>query len=338
MEEKLKKLRKKIDKLDKKISKLLLKRFSLASEIGNVKKALNKELKDCQREAQILTKIEQNNSKNPYLSKLNALYKQIFRFSLEIEQRPRLALIGANIGKSLSKKVHNLIAKEIGLNYEFMLIEKEKIDKNWVKNELKSGNFKAFFITMPYKKTLLDICDLLTKEAVNTGVINIIYEKDNKLIGANSDTLGFGFDFRKKVSHIKEAYILGSGATAKSVEYALSNLKIASKFVDLEKGKKIISYSELAKIKPELIINTTPLGMNKNDKPLLNKSAFMNCRFFYDVLYYDKITMYQNIANCKSTNGIDMLILQAVFGILEIFNLQLNVSEVFKKVKDDFND
>lgn len=79
----IKKLRKKIDKTDKKISKLLSKRFSAVNKIGEIKRSVNAEIYDGNREEEVLNAVR--NSAGEYGNSAVKVYMEILAVSKEIQ-------------------------------------------------------------------------------------------------------------------------------------------------------------------------------------------------------------------------------------------------------------
>jgi len=75
----VKKIRKGIDKIDKKLKEFLGKREELVKEIGKLKKKYNLEIKDKNREKEILSDI-----KSPFVKKV---FKKIIESSKSLQSR-----------------------------------------------------------------------------------------------------------------------------------------------------------------------------------------------------------------------------------------------------------
>ncbi len=89
----LQELRSQIDVINLQILELLNKRATIASEIGKVQQAMGTSFYDPQRESQMLTALEQNN-KGPFSNEtIKALFKEVFRASMALEEKEAKAKI-----------------------------------------------------------------------------------------------------------------------------------------------------------------------------------------------------------------------------------------------------
>lgn len=86
-------------------------------------------------------------------------------------------------------------------------------------------------ITTPYKEKVLPLLDELDEAAELIGAVNTIVKRDAKLIGFNTDAIGF-IDALDKEGHFdakgKKAVILGAGGAARAVCFALVNKGVES--------------------------------------------------------------------------------------------------------------
>jgi 3-deoxy-7-phosphoheptulonate synthase / chorismate mutase len=91
--DRLQELRGQVDKINLQILDLLSQRARLASDIGHVQAQLGSGFYDPQREAEMLTALEQNN-KGPFSNEtIKALFREIFRASLALEEKEARAKI-----------------------------------------------------------------------------------------------------------------------------------------------------------------------------------------------------------------------------------------------------
>ena len=132
-------------------------------------------------------------------------------------------VIGNPIEHSLSPKLHNYWFKKNDINavYEKKVLKEDEIENIILK--IKSEELHGLNVTVPFKNTVVQYMDILTKEADETKSVNTIYLKDQKIIGHNTDIAGFelgvrsyGYDVNKK-----NIFILGAGGVVPSIIAAL---------------------------------------------------------------------------------------------------------------------
>jgi shikimate dehydrogenase len=175
-------------------------------------------------------------------------------------------------------------------------------------------------VTIPYKESVLPFLNEMDEVVKKIGACNCISLDNKKLIGYNTDVIGFEKSLLKKrdVEH-KNALILGTGGAAKAVEFVLRKRKIHYKYVSRYPSVKNLSYEQLtpAIIKEySLIINTSPLGMYPKitEAPPLPYQAISENHFLFDLIYNPEKTLFLKKGEEQGAmvqNGYDMLIYQA---------------------------
>ena len=255
----------------------------------------------------------------------------------------KFGLIGRNVKYSFSKEIHERILNE---KYELISLENEEAFLEFLKTDFNFVN-----VTIPYKQVAFKQCDVLSKEAKETGVVNLIIKKDKKLYGYNTDAYGFASLLgRYSVNVInKNCLILGTGASSKTVEYVLKQFGASSvKFLSrIPHIKTAYNYSDLSPVKDsQVIINTTPIGNFENkDIILLNDlSTFKNIDTYIDLNYNiatNKQALLMKENGVKTINGLFMLVAQA-FRAEEIYlNNYLSSEEIYDSYlsifKQNFN-
>jgi shikimate dehydrogenase len=175
-------------------------------------------------------------------------------------------------------------------------------------------------VTIPYKESVLPFLDEKNELVVETGACNCIKIINGKLVGFNTDVIGFEKSLLSKLqSGHKNALILGTGGAAKAVEFVLKKNQIHYTYVSRRRSQNNITYEQLTPSvleKNKLIINTTPVGMYpKVDEILpLPFEAITPKHFLFDLVYNPPKTLFlkkgeENGATIQ--NGYEMLVCQA---------------------------
>jgi shikimate dehydrogenase len=175
-------------------------------------------------------------------------------------------------------------------------------------------------ITIPYKESVLQFLDESNELVKQTGACNCIKISNRKLIGYNTDVIGFEKALLNKLdpSH-KHALVLGTGGAAKAVEFVLRKKGIDYKHVSRYASGNNFSYEQLSPElieKNTLIINTTPLGMYPNvaEFPPLPYEAITGKHLLFDLIYNPAKTLFLEKGEQRGAsiqNGYDMLVYQA---------------------------
>jgi shikimate dehydrogenase len=249
-----------------------------------------------------------------------------------------LGLIGYPLGHSLSPKIHSAALKACGLHGDYSLFPIEPDDIQGLKDllgQVRAGEITGLNVTIPHKQNVIEMMDELTSTAEAIGAVNTIFLKNNKLIGDNTDILGFLSDLKKFLTteglrHGKlNALVLGAGGSARAVVYALSsdgwNVTIASRRLEqvqelTESFNKhqlqVAGFTDLQLSTFDLVVNTTPVGMSPNidQSPLPDYLSLPQYVAIYDLVYNPsetKLVRDAHTQGLKATTGLGMLIEQA---------------------------
>lgn len=224
----------------------------------------------------------------------------------------RYGLIGNPLGHSFSPPIHQALA-----HYDYRLYEMEEAD---IAAFVRQPDIGGLNVTIPYKQTVIPLCDALSPEAARIGSVNtLVYDRDRRITGHNTDYAGLCWLLRHAGidPHGKKAVLLGNGGVCKTVKAVFSDLG-AREIVVLSRTPQegTVGYDDTAAFSNgELVVNTTPVGMYPHcpDAPI-SLSAFPRCEGFVDMVYNPLMTQLcfeakeRGIPYC---NGLSMLVAQA---------------------------
>jgi shikimate dehydrogenase len=171
-------------------------------------------------------------------------------------------------------------------------------------------------VTTPYKESVIPFLDELTPHAKAIGAVNTIQFKDNKLIGHNTDTIGFSQSIYPLLNERNKALVLGNGGASKAIQYALKTLNIEYKIVS---RKSSFDYSDISSKSIgyyDIIINTTPLGTYPEiaDFPQIPYKELNENHLLFDVIYNPTESAFLRFGKTRNStikNGLEMLEIQA---------------------------
>ena len=236
-------------------------------------------------------------------------------------------VIGNPIEHSLSPKLHNYWIKENNID---AIYDKKRIEESELKNivsEVKEGKISGINVTVPFKKVVIPFLDELTQEANETQSVNTIYLQNGKTVGHNTDIAGFelAIKYAKYDLTNKKIFVLGAGGVAPSIIHSLRKMKVskitisnrtkekAENLKKLFEGLEIVDWGET--INFDMIINATSIGLKNEDGIKFDYSAVGPDKFFYDVIYNPKETIFLKRAKLfgnRTENGKMMFIYQAL--------------------------
>ncbi|MDB9809267.1 shikimate dehydrogenase [Flavobacteriales bacterium] len=171
-------------------------------------------------------------------------------------------------------------------------------------------------VTTPYKESIIPFLDELTPHANAIGAVNTIQFKDNKLIGHNTDTIGFLQSIYPLLNKRNKALILGNGGASKAIQYVLKKLNIEYKIVSRKSSFDYLDISSESIGYYDIIINTTPLGTHPKiaDFPQIPYKELNENHLLFDVIYNPTESAFLRFGktkNCSIKNGLEMLEIQA---------------------------
>ena len=235
-------------------------------------------------------------------------------------------VIGNPIEHSLSPKLHNYWIKKNNIEAVYDKKQINESDIEFVIDEIKNEKINGINVTVPFKKLVIPFMDELSSEANESQSVNTIYFQNGKVIGHNPDISGFelGIKYSKYDVKNKIVFILGAGGVVSSIIIALKKMGAAkiiisnrtkTKAEDLKKifnELEIIDWGKTPNF--DMIINATSIGLKNEEGINLDYTSVGNNKFFYDVIYNPKETIFLKRAKLfgnRTENGKMMFIYQA---------------------------
>ena len=302
--------RKKIDAIDDEIKKLFIERMYIVAQVTEIKRQSGTAVLDKTRENAIISRITQNESADT-AEQLRLLFSAMFEIS-RAYQNKRLTfdygLIGHPLSHSYSGKIHEMIGK---YKYDLIDLPSDKLDEFMRKRE-----FKGINVTIPYKRAVLDYCDVISAAAFRIRSVNTICNRDGGLYGDNTDYKGFEYMLGSLSLSDKKVIILGSGGTSLTAQAVAEDHRASQVTVISRTGEYNYTNLDLNK-NAEIIINTTPVGMYPNcGESLIELDDFPYCEAVIDVIYNPlktKLLLDAERRGIRYINGLPMLAAQAVY-------------------------
>jgi len=135
--------------------------------------------------------------------------------------------------KSLSPELHRYFMERLGIEGEFKTfsVPPDKLEAFIV--SCRTNSLDGFNVTTPHKETVTQYMDKLTPEAEAVGAVNAVAVRKNKLIGHNTDIIGFRRAINKLGANIEKSEVLlfGAGGAARAVVYSLSAINVSAIYV-----------------------------------------------------------------------------------------------------------
>lgn len=261
---------------------------------------------------------------------------------------PKCCVIGHPIAHSRSPLIHGHWLAEHGIKGSYTKLDVAPGELAGFAKAMRDGFWRGANVTVPHKQAVAAHLDELTNAARKIGAANLLYTSNSKLIGDNTDFIGFLAHLDQSVSgwasKTETALVLGAGGAARAVIYGL-NQRGVSRFIVVNRDQARIaelsaalgivveaidwSKADAAVARADLIVNTTSLGM-KGQPPLqLDLSGLKPGTIVDDIVYVPLLTPLLTDAaqrGAQIVDGLGMLLHQAAPAFARWFAVMPTVS------------
>jgi len=256
-----------------------------------------------------------------------------------------VGLLGYPLKQSFSPVMQNRAFQAAGLNYYYFPIEADPTSLKDVLNGIRRMNFAGCNVTKPNKIEVMAHLDRVDPAALAIGAVNTVKVVDGKLIGYNTDGLGFAAfleqDLQVDMPSTK-FFILGCGGAGRAIATVLADrgagdlfLSDASAVASESLATAIWGHSrrhvhqvsvgsvkmQQALAQVDVVINATAVGMFPDEDKTPLSAAWLDKRqVVCDIIYNPLRTRLLREAEaigCRTANGLGMVIYQgaAAFSI-----------------------
>ena len=280
----------------------------------------------------------------------------------------RLGVFGDPVAHSLSPEMQNAALRACEINAQYARFHVRSNELRSALRFLRTLDFVGVNLTVPHKIAGFAQIDEADEFASRTGAVNTIRVRDNKLFGSNTDGEGFLRAIRSEFSvdlrDLRVMLIGAGGGTGHAIAWqcALENCeRLVLINRTLEKGNVLLErlrpfFTESRVLGPaarveavaweestmrmqltdiDLIVNSTPLGMNPSDPAPLPGRLIAPHHMVFDCVYGPSKTALLRAAEqagARSANGISMLLHQGALSFSIWFDRQPPIEAMRKAV------
>jgi shikimate dehydrogenase len=257
------------------------------------------------------------------------------------DRNPRTRIMGVAgypCAHSRSPKLFNALFEFYHLDCHYTWFEDPELDE--IMNVAKMIDAKGLSVTIPFKHDVIEYLDEIDEHAAQKiGAVNTVVFACGTTIGYNTDWLGV----RKPLVSMKgaKAVLLGAGGVAAGAAYALTDLDMDVTILNRtpENAKKLAerfgcswgSWDEFDRIKPDLVVNATPLGMQPDTRNPLRADQLHKDMTVFDLVYTPPVTPLIETARaqgCRTITGVEMFIEQAREQFYLFFGIDVPIEKV----------
>ena len=232
-----------------------------------------------------------------------------------------LGVAGYPVAHSRGPHLFNALFGEFHLNNFYTFFEDPDIGR--IMEIARSIDVKGLSVTIPFKQDVMGLLDEVDEHAAQQiGAVNTVVFACGSAIGYNTDWLGI----RKPLVSMKgaKAVLLGAGGVASAAAYALVDLGMDvtilnrtpenAKQLAQRAGCRWAAWDTFDSIRPDLVVNATPLGMEPDTRsPLAEEQLYPELTVF-DLVYTPPVTPLIERAQakgCKTITGTGVFVEQA---------------------------
>jgi shikimate dehydrogenase len=187
---------------------------------------------------------------------------------------PRYAVFGQPIAHSLSPRIHELFAAQLGITLDYRTVEASLDEFASTLDAFAREGGAGANVTLPLKQEAARLCAQVTDRARRADSVNTLIRDGDTWRGDSTDGIGFMRDVRDRHRFElrgKRTLLLGAGGAARAVAFALieadARLTIANRtreradvLADVTRAQAI-DWSALADTEPfDLIVHATAAG------------------------------------------------------------------------------
>lgn len=249
-------------------------------------------------------------------------------------------LFGYPVSHTISPAMHNAAFEYLGLDIIYLPFSVHPKDLAAAVKALPALGFIGINVTIPHKQTIMKYLDVITPSARMIGAVNTVLVKGRKLIGYNTDGIGFVRSLKNYSLKGKTMFLLGAGGAGRAVaiQSKLNGLKrifIADKLTararDLAGRCRGIVATNIREAlrESDIIVNATPIGLRPDDPVSIPAEWIPKGRLVYDLIYNPKKTKL--LKKVRGVNGLGMLLYQGASSF-EIWTGKKAPVEVMRRV------
>lgn len=246
-------------------------------------------------------------------------------------------VFGDPIRHSRSPIMLNRAFQEAGINAVYAAFHVRPDELGDAVRGIRALGYRGINVTIPHKVEVMQYLDEIDEGARIVGAVNTIVNESGKLIGYNTDGIGYVRSLKEETGielKGKSVLLLGAGGAARGVAYALAKegagrIYIANRTKEraLELADTISSYTqaiglgmdELGHVvdEVEFVLNTTSAGMHPHvDELPLPLELLRSHHLVSDLIYNPRITRFLREAEARGARihgGLGMFIYQGAF-------------------------
>ncbi|MDQ1267276.1 MAG: shikimate dehydrogenase [Bacteroidota bacterium] len=261
------------------------------------------------------------------------------------------AVAGKPVSHSRSPLIFNYLFDYHNLNAKYLRLAADNSEE--IIEFIKDIHLKGLNLTSPFKESLNNFIELISKGVKETGAVNFILNKKKRLLGFNTDIAGVCRIIREHKIDLNNKYILilGAGGAAKAVlsalKYFSNNFAFKIYIINRspDKAKDLVerfcserfdvharNFSELVEYLKftDILFNTIPGNFEIIDNSMLHSNLTI-----IDSNYHNSYLMkHAEYVKCKYIGGMEWLVNQALPAFYKAYKIKPEKDLILNYLKE----
>lgn len=269
-----------------------------------------------------------------------------------MSERPVACVIGWPVAHSRSPAIHRFWLHQFGIDGDYVPVAVEPEGVAAFFKDFTTSGYVGGNVTVPHKEAAFVAVDELDAAASAIGAVNTLWIHGGKLVGENTDSLGFLANLDEEAQSWDKdpgaAVVLGAGGAARAVLYALIERGFAPIHLlnrTLERAEALaerfgrairpagLEQAEQLLGEAKILVNTTTLGMKGSESIALDLGRLPDDAVVTDIVYVPLETPLLAAARARglrTVDGLGMLLHQAAPGFERWFGKRPTVSPALR--------
>ncbi len=260
--------------------------------------------------------------------------KETYHYEQITPETEIFGVIADPVAHSFSPLIHNAAFVQAKMNRVYIPFRVPREELPQFMTDCRELGVKGLSVTIPHKEEILHHVHKIDEASQEVGASNTVVWKDDEPLGFNTDyraamlsidkLLGGGGEDSTPLAG-QVALVLGAGGVARPIVYGLkkrgADVVIANRTPqradDLATRFKArsVAWSLRHTIKPDLLVNCTPVGMHPNMDETPFPATYLRAGMFvFDTIYNPEQTLLIKEARenaCETITGVEMFVGQA---------------------------
>jgi shikimate dehydrogenase len=265
-----------------------------------------------------------------------------------------LGLLGYPVAHSKSPQMLNRVCELLNIPAVYLAYAVEPEQLSQAVAGMRAMGFIGFNVTIPHKVAIIPLLDELDETALEIGAVNTVVQRDGKLIGYNTDGIGYLRSLQTETNVDltgKTVTLLGAGGAARAVATTLAKAGVEKIVIA---NRTIVKAEELALMvsrwtsteavalenvadavaRSQLLVNTTSLGMAPNVDASPIPIEWLHSKLLVSDLIYrpreTKLLQAANSIGAQTHGGLGMLLHQAAVAVEHWFDQAAPLTEMWE--------